>query len=116
VKLEAVMAKLTEIRVRMKKITESPLLIVQKMDAIKTFISPTLDFAMLNGDIGEKQLIIIDKHTSSLINEAMNLKRLRREEVRVIIVIVSLMGGIHGLDGDVATNCTWTSERDGRRR
>jgi hypothetical protein len=29
------------------------LLIVQKIDAIKTFALPTLDFAMLNGDVGE---------------------------------------------------------------
>jgi hypothetical protein len=48
VKLEAIEAKLTEVRVRLKKIMESSLLIVQKIDAVKTFVLPTLDFAMLN--------------------------------------------------------------------
>jgi hypothetical protein len=38
VKLEVMAAKFTEMKIRMKKIMESPLLIVQKIDAIKTFI------------------------------------------------------------------------------
>jgi hypothetical protein len=53
VKLEAIEAKLTEMKIRMKTILESPLLIVQKIDAVRTFVLPTLDFAMLNGDVGE---------------------------------------------------------------
>jgi hypothetical protein len=36
---------------------ESPLLIVQKIDAMKTFVLPMLDFMMLNGDIGEEALM-----------------------------------------------------------
>jgi hypothetical protein len=32
---------------------ESPLLIVQKIDAVKTFLLPILDFPMLNGDVGQ---------------------------------------------------------------
>jgi hypothetical protein len=43
VNLEAMTAKLTEAKIRMKKIMELPLLIVQKIDLIKTFILPTLD-------------------------------------------------------------------------
>jgi hypothetical protein len=52
--LETVEAKLTEVKVRPKKIMESQLLIVQKIDAVKIFCLPTLDFLMLNRDVGEK--------------------------------------------------------------
>jgi hypothetical protein len=53
VKLEAVQAKQKEM--------ESKLLTVQKIDVIKTFLLPTLDFTMLNVDIGKKQLMRMDK-------------------------------------------------------
>jgi hypothetical protein len=62
VKLEAAETKLTEMKIRLKKIMKSPLLIVQKLDAMKTFVLPMLDFVMLNGDVGEKQLMKMDKH------------------------------------------------------
>jgi hypothetical protein len=62
VKLEAIEAKLTEMKIRLQKIVKSPLLIVQKIDAMKMFVLPILDFMMLNGDIGEKQLIQMDKY------------------------------------------------------
>jgi hypothetical protein len=45
-------AKLTEMKIRLKKIMESSLIIVQEIDAMKTFVLPMLDFMMLNGDIG----------------------------------------------------------------
>jgi hypothetical protein len=38
VKLKAIEIKLTEMKIRLKKIAESPLLIVQKIDAMKTFV------------------------------------------------------------------------------
>jgi hypothetical protein len=76
VKLEAMMAKFTEMKIRMNKIMESPLLIVQKIDAIKTFILPTLDFAMLNGDVGEKQLMIMDQYIRGLIDKALKVRGL----------------------------------------
>jgi hypothetical protein len=71
VKLEAIEAKLTEIRVRLKTIMESSLLIVQNIDAVKTFLIPILDFAMLNGDVGQKQLAILDKHIRRTIDDAL---------------------------------------------
>jgi hypothetical protein len=40
VKLEVTEAKLTEMKIRLKKIMESSLLIVQKIDAMKTFVLP----------------------------------------------------------------------------
>jgi hypothetical protein len=61
-RLEVAEAKLTETKIRLKKIIESPLLIVQKIDAMKTFVLPMPDFMMLNGDIGEAALMKMDKH------------------------------------------------------
>ena len=75
-KLEAVDAKLTEMRIRCKKIMESPLLIVQKIDAVKTFVLPMIDFLMLNGDVGESQLNKMDKHIRGAIDEALRVRGL----------------------------------------
>jgi hypothetical protein len=74
VKLEAVEAKLTEMKIRLKKVMESQLLIVQKIDAVKTFLLPTLDFMMLNGDVGERQLSKMDSLIRGKIDEALKVK------------------------------------------
>jgi hypothetical protein len=71
VKLEAAETKLVEMKTRLKKIIESPLLTVQKIDAVKTFLLPTLDFVMLNGDVGEKQLKLMDRHIRNTIDELL---------------------------------------------
>jgi hypothetical protein len=44
-----------------------------EIDAIQVFILPTLDFAMLNADIGEKQFTMIDKPIRCLIDEALKV-------------------------------------------
>jgi hypothetical protein len=46
----------------LKKTMESTLPTVQKIDARKTFVLPTLDFMIFNGDVGEKQLTKMDKY------------------------------------------------------
>jgi hypothetical protein len=76
VKLEATEAKLTEMKIRLKKIIESPLLVVQKIDATKTFVSPMLDFMMLNGDIGEKALMNMDKYIRGRVDALLTVRRL----------------------------------------
>jgi hypothetical protein len=76
VKLEAAEAKLTEMKIRLKKIMESPLLIVKKIDAMKTFVLPMLDFIMLNGDIGEKELMNMDKHIRRRVDELLKVRGL----------------------------------------
>jgi hypothetical protein len=43
VKLQAVKEKITEMEILLEKIMKSQLLIVQKIDAIKTFLLPRLD-------------------------------------------------------------------------
>jgi hypothetical protein len=62
VKLEAFETKLTEMRVRLEKTMESSLLVVQEIDVVKTFLLPPLDFMLLHGDVGEKQLEDMDKY------------------------------------------------------
>jgi hypothetical protein len=79
VKLEAAEAKLTETKTRLKKIMESPLLIMQKIDAMKTFVLPMLDFMMLNGDLGEKQLMKMDKHIRGRADELLKVRGLPLE-------------------------------------
>jgi hypothetical protein len=76
VKLEASEAKFTEMKIRLKKIMESPLLIVQKIDAMKTFVLPMLNFMMLNGDIGEKALMNMDKHIRGRVDELLKVRGL----------------------------------------
>jgi hypothetical protein len=55
---------------------ELPLLIVQKIDAIKTFLLPTLDFRMIIGDVGEKQLMKMDQHICASANKILKVRGL----------------------------------------
>jgi hypothetical protein len=73
VKLEVAEAKLSEMRIRLQKVMESPLLIVQKIDAIKTFILPMLDFMLLNGDVGKTQLENMDKNIRAAVDKALKV-------------------------------------------
>jgi hypothetical protein len=74
--LEAAEAKLTEMKIRLKKIMESPLLIMQKIDTMKTFVLPMLDFMTLNGDVGEKQLMKMDMHIRGRVDELLKVRGL----------------------------------------
>jgi hypothetical protein len=65
-----------EMKIRLKKIIESSLLIVQKIDAMKTFVLPMLDFMMLNGDICEKALMNMDKHIRGRVDELLKVRGL----------------------------------------
>jgi hypothetical protein len=76
VRLEATEAKITEVKIRQKKIIESPLLIVQKIDAMKTFVLLMLDFMMLNGDFGEMALMEMDRHIRGKMDELLKVKGL----------------------------------------
>jgi hypothetical protein len=77
VRLEVAETKLTQMKIRLKKIIESPLLIVQKIDAMKTFVLPMPDFMMLNGDIGEKALMMrMDKHIRGSVDELLKVRGL----------------------------------------
>jgi hypothetical protein len=83
VRLEATEAKLTEMKIRLKKIIESPLLIIQKIDAMKTFVLSMIDFMMLNGHIGEKALMNMDKRIRGRVDELLKVRGLPVESHHV---------------------------------
>jgi hypothetical protein len=56
VKLQATNVKFDEMKTLSQKIISSPLLTVQKIDAIKTFAITCFDFLMLNVEISKIQL------------------------------------------------------------
>jgi hypothetical protein len=74
VKLEAAKTKLSEMRIRLEKIIDSPLLTVQKIDAIKTFVLPMLYFMLLNGDVGVKQLRDINQNIPGAVDRALKVR------------------------------------------
>jgi hypothetical protein len=49
-------------KMQVQKTMESTLLTIRKIDALKTFGLPTLDFMILNRDLGENQLKKTDQH------------------------------------------------------
>jgi hypothetical protein len=64
----------TAISVRRKVRLE--LLTVQKINAVKTFLLPTLDFMMLNGDVGKKQLKKMDAKIRAQVDALLNVRGL----------------------------------------
>jgi hypothetical protein len=62
--------------VRLKKIMQSQLMMVQKIDALKTFLLPSIDFILLNGDVGESRLEKMDHHIRASIDEVLRIRRL----------------------------------------
>jgi hypothetical protein len=74
IKFEARKTKLSEMRIRLEKIIDSPLFAVRKIDAIKTFVLPMLDFMLLNGDVGVKRLRDTNQNTRGLFDEALTVR------------------------------------------
>jgi hypothetical protein len=74
VKLQAVSEKITEIEIMLQKIMKSPLLTVQKIDAVKTFLLPSLDFMLLNGEVGKVQLMKLDQKIRGEINAQLKIR------------------------------------------
>jgi hypothetical protein len=68
--------KLKEMEILLEMIMASPLLTVQKIDAMKTLLLPSIHFLSLNRDIGTSQLMQMDKRIRAIINEDMKIRRL----------------------------------------
>jgi hypothetical protein len=75
IKLKSVKFKLEEMDILLGKVTSSPLLTVQNIDALNTFSIPSIDFLLLNGEVGVPELQNIDKKIRTIINEGMRIKR-----------------------------------------
>jgi hypothetical protein len=133
VKLETAKTKLTEMRVRLAKIIDSPLLTVQKIDAIKTFLLPMLDFMMLNGDVGVKQLRDMDQNIRGAVDRALKVKGLPVEchhaswkdgglsypsllDRREVLLVRSLTQMMLSRDERVRGATRWFAEEERRHR
>jgi hypothetical protein len=46
---------------------------------MKTFVLPVLDFMMLNGDVGEKQLMLMDKYIRGRVDKPPKVRGLTVE-------------------------------------
>jgi hypothetical protein len=79
VKLNATNYKFDEMKVLVHKILNSPLLTVQKIDAIKTFVIPCFDFLMLNGDLSRTRLRETDSYIRGELNKMLKIPGLPKE-------------------------------------
>jgi hypothetical protein len=76
VRLKAVKTKLMEMRIWLDKIIDSPLLTVQRINAITTFVLPMLDLMLLNGDASIKQLRDIDQKIRGAVDRTLKVRGL----------------------------------------
>jgi hypothetical protein len=74
--LETATAKCAEMEIRLQKIIESRLLTVQQINVVKTFLLPTLNFMMLNGDVSKKQLKKMDAKIRAQVDALLNVRGL----------------------------------------
>jgi hypothetical protein len=57
------------------EIISSPLLTVQKIDAVKNFVFLSINFLLPNEDVSGTQLRVMDKNIRAMINRELNIKR-----------------------------------------
>jgi hypothetical protein len=79
IKLQATNAIFDEMKILVRKIIGSALSVVQKIDAIKTFVIPHFDFLMLNGEVSKVELNKLDSYIRGKINEMLRLPGLPQE-------------------------------------
>jgi hypothetical protein len=79
VKFKSAKFKLQEMAILLGKIMSSSLFTVQKIDIVKTFLLPSIDFLLLNGEIGRSQLRVMDKKIRGMINKELKIKGLSIE-------------------------------------
>jgi hypothetical protein len=66
--------KLEEMDTLMGKIMSSSLLTMQKTDGLKSLLQPSIDFHMLNGEVGVKQLLTAERKIKRATNDDMRVK------------------------------------------
>jgi hypothetical protein len=76
IKLKSAKFKLPETEILFGKIMSSPLLTVQKVDAVKIFFLPSIDFLLLNREVGRLQLRLMHKKVRGMINKELKIKGL----------------------------------------
>jgi hypothetical protein len=73
-KLKSAKFKLKEMEVSLGKVMPSLPLTVQKIDAVEIFLLPSIDFLLLNGEIGRSQLRIMDEKIRGMMNKKLKVK------------------------------------------
>jgi hypothetical protein len=76
VRFKSAKFKLKEMESLLEKIMSSPLRIVQKIDAMKTFLLPSIDFLLLNEEVGINQLKNMDKKIRGRVDRELKIKGL----------------------------------------
>jgi uncharacterized C2H2 Zn-finger protein len=76
IKFKAVKPKFRAMRDLLDKVMNSGLLTVQKIDAVKTFVLPSLDYPLLNGAVAKKDLTEFDKHVRAAVNKDLKVSGL----------------------------------------
>jgi hypothetical protein len=74
VKLKTGRTLVIEAKRMVDKIMASPLKIVQKISAIKTKVLPSMDFMLMNGEIGTKDLTVMDKMIRGKLMDQMKIR------------------------------------------
>jgi hypothetical protein len=75
-KFKSAEATFNEAHILVKKIMQSPLLTVQKVDAVKTFVLPKFDFLLLNGQARVADLTTLDKFIRMSFDKQLRVNRL----------------------------------------
>jgi hypothetical protein len=76
IKLKSKEFKFKEMEILLGKIMSSRRLTVQKIDPVKTFLLPSIDFLLLNREVGRTQLQVMDKKIRGMIDKELKIKRL----------------------------------------
>jgi hypothetical protein len=76
IKLKSAKVKLKEMQGLLEKIMSSALMIVQKIDTMKTFLLASIDFLLLNGEIGINQLKNLDKTIRGTVDRELKIRGL----------------------------------------
>jgi hypothetical protein len=68
--------KLAEMRQLLEKIMSSHLLTVQKIDAVKTFLLPSIDYQLLNGELSRAKVRELDKAIRAAVSRQLKIRGL----------------------------------------
>jgi hypothetical protein len=76
IRMKSARTKIAEMNGLAEKIMGSNLLTVQKIDAMKTFVLPSLDYVLMNSLVGRKNLHQLDQKIRASINDALKIRGL----------------------------------------
>jgi hypothetical protein len=81
IKLTSAKFKLKEMEILLGKVISSRLPTVRKIDAVKAFVLPAIDFLLLNGEVGRSGLRIVDKKIRGMTNPELKTQVCETEAI-----------------------------------